>query len=196
MSLFCPTQSAPCWKTLFGCLWGCVQVMCSLWQATMKPSDSCLPGPIMSGNLVFYNSGNLLGKILLLCSLTGVTDGLCLFELWETSRAITLPVKGLVLAVCLVVKGLKNCFYRRRQACPPFSCVYCVKVDLTALSKCVCVCVYISIDIYMLAARWHLLSLLPSQFPVEAAQSNISVAMPTVKPHPVSYTQPPNTFCS
>lgn len=124
-------------------------------QATMKPSDSCLPGPIMSGNLVFYNSRNLLGKILLLCRLTGVTDGLCLFELWETSRAITLPVEGLVLAVCLVVKGLKNCFYRRLAVCTVWRLTW----PLCPRDVCVCVCVggHISVDIYIKAAQWHLL---------------------------------------
>lgn len=100
VSLYCPIESvprlnSPVWLRVR--LWvGHVFIMTT--QATMKPSDSCSPGLIMSGNLVFYNSRNLLGEMLLLCSLPGVTDGLCLFELWETSKAITLPVKRLVLA--------------------------------------------------------------------------------------------------
>lgn len=109
-----------------------------------------------------------------------------MFELGETGEPITLSLKGIVLALSQVITGLRNCSDISSMCRRSALWVVCLcdrAAGRGSMHVCMFVCFFCMCHRSSTPYHWWL---------VDGVQSrDISVAMTTGKPHPVSYTQPP-----
>ena len=150
------------------------------------PLTPCfLRSPIMSCNLVFYNSGSLLGEIF-------AVQQYCWYKWWamhvwtrRNRRAYHSVTEGDSI-------GFISGYYRSQellrhllyvQALSSVGCLFVWQGCRQRLHACLYVCFFCMCHRSSTPCHWWL---------VDGVQSrDISVAMTTGKPHPVSYTQPP-----